>query len=1481
MTERGFNHSLPAQGDRHLPSAGHLSASSNSSQVDDWLQRLTLQGIQLWPQDGKLRYAGPQQRITPALLQELKAKKAALLQQLREPTYAPVSYGQRGLWFIHQQSPEAAAYNVSLAYRVSDTLDVDLLQDVLQLLVNRHASLRTRFLWRDDELMQQIDGYQAAAIETVDATDWSDAYLLEQIDEFHQRPFDLATGPLFRTAIFQQGAETYSFVLTAHHIVIDGWSVYQLLDELFTFYTALQQGAVVDLPVLQHTYADYVAWQQSLLTRDGERLAAFWQNQLQGELPVLQLPTDYPRPPQQLLRGISQPLHLSPTLTDQLKRVARENGCTLYTLLLAAYQLLLHRYSGQEEILVGLSTAGRSRPEFAQIIGYFTAPVVARADFRDNPTFADYLAAVNRQVWAALDHQDYPFARLVEDLNPQRDPSRSPIFQASFVLQRAHRGQAMLQQPDESTKTALATEPIPLTLFEGQHDIALELMERPDGLYGHLKGNAALFAATTLERMAGHFQVLLENIVADRPPGVTQPIDQLPLLTETERHQLLVSWASTSSAPDNPLGAFTELSQQCIHQLFEAQVERTPDAIAVQSPKSKVPLVSSDRGTQERLTYRELNARANQLAHYLQSLAVGPETVVGLCVERSVEMVVGLLGILKAGAAYLPLDPTLPSDRLAFLVEDAQVTILLTQQHPVKELPQVAHTLYLDADWTSTIAVNSSQNPHSNATPNNLAYILYTSGSTGNPKGVMVEHRQVVAYGHGVIERCELEPGMRYAMVQSLTVDSSVTMLFPPLWTGGTLHVIDRESVLNASALAATFQQYEIDCLKIAPSHLAALQAAVTDPQAILPRKRLIIGGEASQRKWVQQLANDAPCQVYNHYGPTETTVGVLTYPVRPDPTIDAKGAAAATGTTPIGYPLPNTQAYILDTQLQPVPIGCWGELHIGGALVTRGYLNRPALTAERFIPDPFAPQRQLGDAQENSQAGQHENARLYKTGDWARFLPDGTIEFYGRMDDQVKIRGFRIELGEIEAQLRQHPAVAETIVVVREADRGQKELVAYFVLDSTTDAESHVPKFRSYLQEKLPEYMIPATFVRLDALPLTAHGKVDRKALPAPEQKGKLQPETMAPPTTPIEKELALIWCEVLGVAAAGRHDNFFDRGGHSILAIQLMAKLEQHFARSLPVSALFQRPTIAQLGELLEQERGMAENQTSPEAPLVLIKQGHARPPFFCVHGIAGTVFHLYNLARALDPAQPFYGVQAVGLDQTTPPHTTVEEMAAAYKRAIQQVQPIGPYLLGGHSFGGEIAFELAHQFLQAGDEVALLALFDSYAPGLHAQAKAQIDTLTAATETQASPDAWPELAAIMGHSIRLAVPNPAELSWEKQLQLMATQMQLPPAQAETLLKPGGQQLAGLLQVLQANAQIEYQPTQAIDIPTVLFRAVENPVPATLVGNTLGWERFITSPIAVYDVPGDHFRMLAEPHVQMLASQLMAELKNVAPIS
>ena len=889
---------------------------------------------------------------------------------------------------------------------------------------------------------------------------------------------------------------------TTHHIVGDGWSNGVLVSEIVALYNAFAAGKPSPLPELTTQYADFAAWQRRVLTGEVlEKQLEYWRGQLGGTLPRLEIPTDRPHS-MVSYSGAHHTFVVPKEVAVGLRDLSRQESSSLFMTLLAAFKVLLSRYSGQEDVVVGTDIANRNHGELEQLIGFFVNQLVLRTNLSGNPSFRALLRRVREVALGAYTHQDLPFEKLVEELQPERDFGRSPLFQVKLIMQNAPLGELDLH--------GLKLEPFgnktPVTRF----DLTLSMIDRADGLFGSIEYSTDLFDAATVERMAEHFVVLLEGIVANSDDEIAL----LPLMTSAERRRMLVEWNETQI--DYP-------AAQCIHQLFEEQVTRTPTATALAFGG-------------ERITYEELNRRANQLAHYLRELGVGPEVVVGICVERSIEMVVGLLGILKAGGAYLPLDPSYPLERLSFMLEDAAVSIVLTLERLEQSLPtHWSQTVYLDSEWNE-ISLRSVENPPHEAGGDDLAYIIYTSGSTGKPKGVQIQHQSLIISTAARFSYYQLPVGT-FLLLPSFSFDSSVAVIFWTLCAGGTLAIPREGTQRDPAHLARMIASEHVTHLLALPSLYSALLTTAR-PGELMTLRVAIVAGEACPKDLVGRHHLALPqTSLFNEYGPTEGTVwsSVYEFPVE------------AGAVIPIGKPIPNVEIYILDQHLQPIPPGVAGELHIGGDCLARGYLNRPELTRERFIPNTFS---------------RRASARLYRTGDLARFLPDGNIEFIGRCDHQVKIRGYRIELGEIEATLSKHPAV-EACVVVATEDETDRRLVAYIV--SRREQPLAPNELREHIGSELPEYMVPANFVALESLPLTSNGKIDQRALPAPGQGAAVDEKTYVVAHTATEEILAGIVGQLLSVERVGTSDSFFDLGGHSLLATQLISRVRDAFGVEL----------------------------------------------------------------------------------------------------------------------------------------------------------------------------------------------------------------------------------------------------------------------------------------------------------------------------
>ncbi|BAM88924.1 amino acid adenylation domain protein [Bradyrhizobium oligotrophicum S58] len=1019
----------------------------------------------------------------------------------------PLSHGQERLWFVEQLGLSGSSYLVTAAVRLVGKLDADALSAALSDVVRRHESLRTRFEVRGESAMQVIDPPWPVALAPEMVATEDEAR--QRADALMRQPFDLSRDRLLRVALLQMSPDVHVLVLSMHHIVSDGWSMGVLLGEVETLYAAFCTGRPSPLPDLPIQYADYAVWQRRWLEETAlQRQLDYWTTQLAGAPVGIELATDRPRPAVPSLRGAVHRFSVESTCTAALTALARQEGATLFMVLLAAYDVLLSRWSGQDDVVVGTPVAGRSRIETERLIGFFVNMLALRCDVSGTGSFRDVLRQIKATALDAYAHQDLPFEKLVEALHPVRDLSREPVFQIVFALQNTPQRSRGLP--------GLKLEPFAADAVAAKFDLELAMTEEQGALSATLVYATDLFDAETIARLAEHFVRLLQGIAAN-PDG---RLSELSLLSAAERQQL-VAWNGSSAV---------YAQDRCLHELFAEQAERDPAAVA---------LVMDD----EELSYGALERRANQLAHHLQSLGVGPDVIVGLCVERSLDMVVGVLGILKAGGAYLPLDPRYPAERLAYMVDDARVNVLVTQAALLERLPATDTTLVrLDAD-AAAIAAHPDIAPVTACDADHLAYVIYTSGSTGRPKGVMTSHRGIMNLADAQLGQLPLQASDRILQFASISFDAAVWDLVMSWRVGAALVLAAQHDLMPGEPLREVLQRQRVTAVLLPPAALAAL------PVALLPElKVLIAGGEACTAELLRPWL--AGRSVFNAYGPTEASV------------CTTMARCGDERRPPIGRALPNTRVYLLDARLEPVPIGVAGELYIGGVGLARGYLHRPSLTAERFVPSPFA-----------------RGERLYRTGDLARWRADGALDYLGRLDHQVKLRGFRIELGEIEAALSAQTGIAQAAVVLRE-DGGGKRLVGYVVAQPETQLD--VESLRQQLQRSLPDYMVPSAIVALASLPLTPNGKLDRNALPAPDRR---RDGADQPPRNPVETVLAGLFADVLNLERVGIHDNFFELGGHSLLAMQLLERIRATLGIALPVRLIFMAPTIAGLAEHAEQ--------------------------------------------------------------------------------------------------------------------------------------------------------------------------------------------------------------------------------------------------------------------------------------------------------
>ena len=1349
------------------------------------------------------------------LAKQLDKRRAARpsLVPMPRPAEIPLSFAQRRLWFLDRLEGPSPTYNIPLAVRLRGALDPAALEAALGDVVEHHESLRTIF---PDSLgvPRQYILEPAAARLQLAITTVSESGLSAALAAAGRCCFDLSSEPPLRAHLFVLGASEYVLLLVLHHIAGDGWSLAQLARDLARSYAARCCGVAPGLPKLAVQYADYTLWQQKVLGEEDDpegaiaRQLAFWTDTLKNLPDQIDLPTDRPRPAVASYRGESVSLELRADLHRGLFELARQEQTSLFMVLQAGFAALLTRLGAGNDIPIGSPIAGRTDSSLDDLIGFFVNTLVLRTDTSGNPSFRELIARIRTTNLAAYGNQDLPFERLVETLNPARSLARHPLFQVMLAFQNDL--EVSIELPGLTTRSE------PVDTASAKFDLLLNLSERrepdgsPAGINGVLEYATDLFDRTSVEVMAGRLVRLLETAVA----APDTPIGRIDILSPAERRTILEEWNNTG----HPIPPTT------LTELFNAQVDKTPDAVA---------LVFG----QDRLTYTQLDARANQLAHHLRVLGVGPEYVVGLCVERSLDMIVGLIGILKAGAAYLPLDPDYPPERLAFMLKDASVPVVVTHAANSNLVStHGAHIVCLDTNW-STIARQPVTAPALCLDPTNSAYVIYTSGSTGRPKGVTM--------GHGAISNLitwssnEIPGGLGTAVAQftATSFDVSVQEIFSALTTGKTLFLCANNTRRDPADFVDWLASHNINEL-FAPTAIVDCVCEIISEKTHDPTVLRHIAQAGETLTLNNNLRTffrlNKRTHLHNHYGPTETHVGssyVFSREVSDWPRF-----------APIGRPIWNTRIYVLDEWLNPVPVGVIGELYIAGAGLARGYLRRAGLTAERFVADPFGP----------------EGSRMYRTGDLARWRSDGVLDFLGRSDFQVKIRGFRIEPAEIEVVLARHPAVAQTAVIACEDKLGGKRLVAYVV--ATAGYSVDQPALRTHLSRSLPDYMLPTAFVVLERLPLTHNGKLDRHRLPEPESTNTNV--LYRAPREGYEALLCRLFAELTGAATVHPDENFFELGGSSLTATRLLARFRRQTGKEIPLRLMFQNPTPSSLTNALSKA---SQFRVAHETLLALQPLGH-KPPFFCVHSIGGGIFHMRYLADGMGQDRPFFSLCVTAKDDDL--SETIEQIAARYVAAILKRRPAEPfYHLGGYSFGATVAYEMARQMTEQGYKIGMLAIIDSCWPGWKLTLGNVLPTVC-------------QWAINVPRFVRdeASVFSTARLKGQVSRTVHGwfhAALGLPPTIANLLdLNRHEPETFARLEA-HLRVSLAYKPRQCL-VPVELFRANVQPIRFPCQDYALGWGVVAERAVTVHRVSGNHYSMVNEPHVFRLAELISNALDH-----
>jgi amino acid adenylation domain-containing protein len=1455
----------------------------------EFLSHLRQLGIELRVDDDRLRLSSPKGMMTPELKAEITTRKGEILTFLKaaKTTNAPgslkpaprqgtlpLAYSQQRVWFLEQFEADTTAYNMFTAVRLRGPLQIVPLEQSINTIIQRHESLRTTFSVTEGQPFQIIHPYQPWMLSVVDLSHLTgsrqEAEVQVRIQQESQKPFDLTRESLFRAQLLKLSDVEHVFVMSMHHIISDAWSFGIFARELALLYSAFIKNEDPSLPELAIQYADYAIWQQKWLRSEVEDTQlAYWKEQLAGELPTLELPTDYLRPPIQTLRGASQVRLLSPELSRALNHFCQQEDVTLFMMLLTGFKLLLYRYTRQDDIIVGSPIAGRNRKELEGLIGFFINSIVLRTRVSGSLTFHKLLGQVREVALNAYTNQDVPFEMLLDVLKPERDLSRTPLFQVFFNMLNSFHEWAELP--------GITEEVISHPAVESKFDLTLYISESADQIRLNLVYNADLFSTARMDEMLCQFEAILSQAVVNPH----QTINNFLLVTEQAQVPL--------PDPTQPLD-----STWCgpIHTSLTHHAQHQPDRLAVSDPK-------------DQWSYQELEARCNQLAHYLIQQGVESQAVVMIYGHRSASLVWAIMGILKSGAAYVILDPAYPTARLLEYVSQAQPFGWIEIEAagpPPAEIIALLETLSCNCRLklpARSVAVREKvlaeypvTSPNIEVEPDDLAYLSFTSGSTGIPKAVLGRHGPLSHFLPWQETRFELDAGDNFSMLSGLAHDPLQRDIFTALWAGGTICIPDPQQMFQPGWLAQWLREETVTISHLTPA-MGKIITIVTETaqdkllatHEITSLRYAFFVGDILTRRDVERLCNLAPnVQVINFYGSTETQRAVSFFvvdggPEKSEPTA-VSTSARPKEIIPLGQGIPDTQLLILNAQDQLAGIGEVGEICMRSPHLAKGYLDDDRQTAQKFMTNPFT----------NDPAD-----RCYCTGDLGRYLPDGNAEFTGRIDEEVKIRGFRIEPGEIEAVLGRYPAIRDSVVIAREDTTGDKRLIAYVVpnpdepgpknsnhhrkfLPKMQKAQGVEPnqrslpladKLRDYIRQYLPDHMIPSAFVCLEKLPLTPNGKIDHRALPVPDQINSTIESGYVAPHDEVERQLVEIWEELMDSCPISIWSDFFDLGGHSLLAIRLFNRIEEIFGQKLPLATLFQSPTIAQLADVIRQEGKVVD-----WSPLVEIQRGNdSRTPLFCVHGWGGGVVGYADLAQLLGPEQPFYGLRARGLNGQEEPHTEIAEMANDYLKAVRQVQKTGPYYLGGYCQGGVIAFEMAQQLQAAGEQVALLALFDSYAP-IERSMWDVIRTPRNFANFARNSFYWLADFRQLGYTGMLArLRRKINIVWSYWLRPVDTSK---PIALEHLLDDTSQVPYDQRQLMEIHTRlrIDYVP-QPYRGRVTLFR-VRSLSLFRSQDPDMGWGKLATGGVESRIIAGAHRNILEKPQVQTLAEQLKSVLER-----